>query len=70
MLYTYNIDVDCGPPQESANTEIKFATTTYGSTAVYKCNLGYELSTGAQSLTRECLANGIWAGSIPTCNRK
>ena len=70
VCYTYNTEVDCGPPQESANTVIKFATTTYGSTAVYKCNLGYELSTGAQSLTRECLANGIWEGSIPVCNRK
>ena len=38
--------------------------TTFGQTATYSCNAGYNLVGGS---TRTCQAAGNWSGSAPTC---
>ena len=35
-----------------------------GDTCIYLCNEGYVINGGA---TRECLSDGTWSGSEPTC---
>ena len=38
--------------------------TTFGQTATYSCNTGYNL---VENSTRTCQAVGNWSGSAPTC---
>ena len=38
--------------------------TTFGETANYSCNTGYNL---VGDSTRTCQATGVWSGSAPTC---
>ena len=38
--------------------------TTFGQTATYSCNTGYNL---VGDNTRVCQATGVWSGSEPTC---
>ena len=38
--------------------------TTFGQTATYTCNMGYNL---VENSTRTCQATGQWSGSAPTC---
>ena len=40
---------------------------TVGSIAEHFCDEGYELEGASQ---RECLANGSWSDSLPTCVSK
>ncbi|CAC5380891.1 CSMD [Mytilus coruscus] len=50
---------------------VNFATittqtgTNYQDTITYACNTGYKLTSG--SLTRQCMANKNWSGSLPVC---
>ena len=61
--------VDCGNGTLNNPTDgqVSFMTTTFGSTATYSCNTGYNLQGVA---TRTCLANGLWSASEPTCQSK
>ena len=57
--------VDCGPLTNPDNGQVNDAAgTTFGHTATYSCNTGYNL-TGNR--TRTCQATGEWSGSAPTC---
>ena len=57
--------VDCGPLTAPANGQVnQTAGTTFGQTASYCCNTGYNL-VGDSAHT--CQATGEWSGSAPTC---
>ena len=58
--------VGCGS-QPNPNRQVRQAAgTTYGQTATYSCNTGYNLTGNS---TRTCQANRRWSGSAPTCSR-
>ena len=60
--------VSCGPaPDAPANGQKINSGTTFGSTVNYTCNQGYTLQ---GNNTRTCMANKLWSGRAPTCNRK
>ena len=57
--------VHCGNLTDPANGQVNHtAGTTYGQTATYSCNTGYDL---VGNSTRTCQAEGNWSGSEPTC---
>ena len=57
--------VDCGHLTDPANGSVTHTSgTTFGQTATYSCNTGYNL-VGNRSQT--CQATGNWSGSEPTC---
>ena len=59
------IVVDCGTLTNPANGQVNHtAETTFGQTATYSCDPGYNL---VGDSTRTCQADGIWSGSDPTC---
>ena len=62
--------MDCGTLSGPANGRVSTtAGTTFGQTATYSCNSGYNLVGGS---TRMCQASGatvMWSGSAPTCER-
>ena len=60
--------VDCGPLSNPTNGWVHIAPNTlFGGQALYRCKLGYQLSS---NVIRICQANGHWSGSAPTCHRK
>ena len=60
--------VNCGALTNPANGQVSYtAGTTFGQTATYSCNMGYNL---IGSRTRNCQATGRWSGSAPTCQGK
>jgi len=69
-LYVYifpSTVVDCGNLTNPANGQVSHtAGTTFGETATYSCNTGYNL---VGNSTRTCEATGAWSGSEPTCER-
>ena len=57
--------MDCGTLSNPANGQVSHTDgTTYGETATYSCNTGYNRVGGS---TRTCQAAGTWSGSEPTC---
>ena len=57
--------VDCGNLTNPANGQVTHtAGTTFGQTATYSCNTGYNL---VGDSTRTCQATGNWSGSELTC---
>ena len=59
--------VDCGTLTNPTNGQVSnTAGTTFGQTATYSCNTGYNL---VGDSTRTCQAIGNWSGSVPTCER-
>ena len=57
--------VDCGNLTDPANGSVNHtAGTTFGQTATYSCDTGYNL---VGDSTRTCQATGNWSGSAPTC---
>ena len=57
--------MDCGTLNNPANGQVgQTAGTTFGQTATYTCNPGYNL---VGDSSRTCQATGVWSGSIPTC---
>ena len=57
--------VDCGNMTAPANGQVDHtAGTTFGQTATYSCNTGYNL---VGDSTRMCQAEEDWSGSAPTC---
>ncbi|XP_067657730.1 sushi, von Willebrand factor type A, EGF and pentraxin domain-containing protein 1-like [Haliotis asinina] len=57
--------IDCGPPASLNNGTSGFTTTTYGSVAVYTCNIGYNFS--GNSNRASCDADGTWNGVEGIC---
>ncbi|XP_077865312.1 uncharacterized protein LOC100372820 [Saccoglossus kowalevskii] len=56
--------IDCGVPSVPTNGSVEFTNTSEGFTAVYDCNIGYELFGSEQ---RTCQSNGTWSGDITHC---
>ena len=57
--------MNCSALTEPANGQISYtAGATFGQTAIYSCNVGYNL---VGNSTRTCHATGVWSGSEPTC---
>ena len=56
--------VDCGSLPDPANGSVNHTAGTFGQTATYSCNTGYNL---VGDSTRTCQATGNWSGSAPTC---
>ena len=59
------IVVDCGTLTSPTNGQVnQTAGTTFGQTATYSCDPGYNL---VGDDTRICQASGVWSGSEPNC---
>ena len=59
--------MDCGTLTNPVNGQVNnTAGTTFGQTATYSCDLGYNL---VGDSTRTCQANGVWSGNEPACER-
>ena len=57
--------MDCGSLTDPASGQVDLTSgTTFGQTATYSCNTGYNL-VGDSTCT--CQATGGWSGSAPTC---
>ena len=57
--------VNCGTLTNPANGQVNHTgETTFGQTATYSCNTGYNLVGGS---SRSCQATGVWSGGAPTC---
>ena len=66
-MFLLSTAVDCGSLPNPANGSISHtAGTTFGLTATYNCNTGYNLTGNS---TRMCQATRMWSGSAPTCPR-
>ncbi|XP_046562741.1 sushi, von Willebrand factor type A, EGF and pentraxin domain-containing protein 1-like [Haliotis rubra] len=57
--------IDCGPPTSLNNSSSTFTTTTYGSVAVYTCNIGYNFSGNRNRAS--CNVDGTWNGVDGIC---
>jgi CUB/sushi domain-containing protein len=55
---------DCATAPSPANGVVTTTGTTFGSTATYSCDPGYDLSS---TDARTCQADGTWSGTTPTC---
>ena len=61
----HSIAMDCGTLNATTNGQVKHtAGTTFGQTATYSCDTGYNLVGDG---TRTCQADGMWSGNEPTC---
>ncbi|CAJ0927315.1 unnamed protein product, partial [Ranitomeya imitator] len=58
--------VSCGSPGKVENGDVEMIDDKFQSKAFFFCNSGYKL---VGNPYRECLEEGIWSGSIPTCQR-
>ena len=57
--------VDCRSLNAPANGSVTHTSgTTFGQTATYSCNTGYNL---VGDSIHTCQATGNWSGSAPTC---
>ena len=57
----------CPTLSNPANGHVSYTSgTTFGLTATYSCNTGYNLSGNS---IRTCQATRMWSGSPPTCHR-
>ena len=65
MMNSNFLLLDCGGLNSPANGAVDTtAGTTYGKTATYTCNVGFNVQGDA---TRLCGADGLWAGNAPIC---
>ena len=64
--YVFSVS-DCGDPGTPINGNTIGSSFTFGSIINYTCNLGFLINISSQ---RECLDNGSWSGSLPTCESK
>ncbi|XP_064397066.1 uncharacterized protein LOC135343945 isoform X4 [Halichondria panicea] len=60
-------EVDCGNLMNPQNGMIQTSNTNYEGLAIYSCVSGYELDTGAITVTRICQLNSMWSGTAPQC---
>ena len=59
------IAVNCSTLNNPANGQVSHtAGTTFGQTATYSCDTGYNL---VGDSIRTCQATGVWSESEPTC---
>ena len=68
MKYVVPLDIiDCGILSNPTNGNVALANgdTQYGAIATYSCNSGYTLN---GTTDRQCLSNGQWNASSPTCD--
>ncbi|KAM4706820.1 sushi, von Willebrand factor type A, EGF and pentraxin domain-containing protein 1 [Discoglossus pictus] len=57
--------INCGPPEDISHGYLNSTSTfNYNEYIQYACFPGYEIH---GSSSRQCLANGLWSGSPPTC---
>lgn len=56
-------------PPPPVNGNVLTSGTTFGSRAIYFCDIGYDLYP-TSDYERICLANETWSGFDPTCERK
>ena len=63
----FYIAISCGDPGTPRNGSTTVTSDTVGSIAEHFCDEGFNLEGVSQ---RECLANGSWSDSLPTCVRK
>ena len=63
--FCLTVDVNCGHPGILANGNIILTNTTLGSTIAYACDVSFVL---CGNDTRICQSNGMWSGSLPSCN--
>ena len=64
-LFLFFTAVNCGTPSSPANGQVSHTSgTTFGQTATYSCDTGYDLM---GDNTRTCQSTGVWSGSEPTC---
>ena len=57
--------MNCGSLTDLANGSVnRTAGTTFGQTATYSCDIGYNL---VGDSTRTCNPTGNWSGRAPTC---
>ena len=56
--------VDCGNLEDPNNGQVSLNATTFGSSAIYTCESGFNLNGNMQ---RMCQANGDWSGNEPVC---
>jgi hypothetical protein len=54
----------CGTLTGPTNGAVSATVTTYGATATYGCNTGFDVAGAA---TRTCQADGTWSGTPATC---
>ena len=67
LMYVFSLltAVDCGNLTDPANGQVIHpGGTTFGQTATYSCNTGFNL---VGDSTRTCLATGDWSGNAPIC---
>ena len=65
FIFLILIVADCGNLTDPANGQVTLtAGTTFGQTATYSCNTGYNL---VENSTRTCQDTGEWSESAPTC---
>ena len=65
MIFLLFTVVDCGTLTDPANGQVSHtAGTTFGQTATYSCDTGYNL---VGDSNRICQATGVWSGRAPTC---
>uniref|UniRef100_A0A8B9UHK8 Sushi, nidogen and EGF like domains 1 n=1 Tax=Anas zonorhyncha TaxID=75864 RepID=A0A8B9UHK8_9AVES len=59
------IEIDCGVPSAVKHAQASFNSTTVGSLAEYRCELGYALS--QHNSPRVCRSQGVWSDP-PECD--
>ena len=67
LSHSFTSVVDCGIPPSVLDGNVNFTDTVFSSQATYTCLHGYNI-TG--DITRICLVDGTWSGSVPFCERK
>ena len=64
-VFLFMTAVNCGALTNPANGQVSHnAGTTFGQTATYSCNTGYNL---VGNSTRMCQASRVWSGNAPNC---
>ena len=58
---------DCGDPGAPIDGNTIGNSFIFGSIINHTCDLGFVINGSNQ---RECLGNGSWSGSLPTCKRR
>lgn len=66
-IFSIIIAVDCGPLPDPDNGQVTVFETTFGSSAIYSCNPGFQLVGDAR---RICTDSGKWSEKEPACSRK
>ncbi|KAH3836216.1 hypothetical protein DPMN_109587 [Dreissena polymorpha] len=58
---------DCGPLLAPTSGIVAYANSSFGSSAWYQCNTGYDMVGNG---VRDCLSNATWSGQPPVCQIK